>query len=62
MVKTDQRGLKFLLEQRVIQPTKLLGYDFEVLYHPGVENKAADTLSRMPQVELANMVVPRCWM
>ena len=38
LVKTDQRSLKFLLEQRVIQPqyqkliSKLLGYSFEVLY------------------------------
>ena len=38
MVKTDQRSLKFLLEQRVIQPQyqrwieKLTGYSFEVLY------------------------------
>lgn len=40
VVKTDQRSLKFLLKQRVLQPqhqkwiTKLLGYSFEVVYKP----------------------------
>lgn len=54
MIKTYQRALKFLLEQRVIQPQhqkwiyKLLGYDFEVCYQPGRENLAADALSRAP--------------
>lgn len=44
-VKTDQKLLKFLLEQRVIQPqyqkwiAKLFGYSFEVVYNPGWENK-----------------------
>ncbi|XP_050938820.1 uncharacterized protein LOC127148667 [Cucumis melo] len=53
-VKTDQKALKFLLDQRVIQPqyqkwiAKLLGYSFEVVYKPGVENRAADALSRKP--------------
>ncbi|TYK00065.1 transposon Tf2-1 polyprotein isoform X1 [Cucumis melo var. makuwa] len=52
IVKTDQRSLKFLLEQHVIQPqdqkwiAKLLGYSFEVVYKPRLENKATDALSR----------------
>ncbi|KAL4017058.1 hypothetical protein IC575_024732 [Cucumis melo] len=54
VVKTDQKSLKFLLEQRVVQPqnqkwvSKWLGYSFEVVYKPGLENKAVDALSRKP--------------
>ncbi|KAA0041543.1 Transposon Tf2-6 polyprotein [Cucumis melo var. makuwa] len=57
---SDQKALKFLLEQREVQPqfqkwlTKLLGYDFEILYQPGLQNKAADALSKLEQTAELN--------
>ena len=52
-IQTDQRNLKFLLEQRIVTPkqqkwvTNLLGYDYEITYKPGRDNNAADALSRV---------------
>lgn len=52
LVRSDQQSLRFLLDQRVIEPeyqkwvSKLLGYEFEIVYKTGASNKAADALSR----------------
>jgi len=52
IIRTDQKALKFLLEQRVMDEeqqkwvSKLLGYQFEIRYKPRKENTVADALSR----------------
>ncbi|KAA0057348.1 Retrotransposable element Tf2 [Cucumis melo var. makuwa] len=57
---SDKKALKFLLKQREVQPqfqkwlTKLLGYDFEILYQPGLQNKAADALFKLKQTAELN--------
>ena len=50
-IQTDQRSLRYFLEQRIATPeqqkwvAKLLGYDYEIIYQPGCENSTADALS-----------------
>lgn len=65
-VISDQKAFKFLFEQREVQPqfqrwlTKLLWYDFEILYQPRLQNKAANVLSRVSHsVELTMIITPR---
>ncbi|GJS54525.1 ty3-gypsy retrotransposon protein [Tanacetum coccineum] len=63
-VFTDQRSLKHLLTQVVQSPeqykwaSKLLGYDFEVHYKPGKENRVADALSRIEESQLLSLSTP----
>jgi hypothetical protein len=55
-VKTDHDSLKYFLEQRLSSEeqqkwvTKILGYDFEIVYKKGRQNVVADTLSRKDEV------------
>lgn len=54
IIRTDQQSLKYLLEQRITTPlqhtwlTKLLGFDYEIVYKAGKENVVADALFRLP--------------
>ena len=55
LIRTDQKSLKYLLEQRVVEGEhhkwllKLLSYNFNIQYKPGKDNTAADALSRLRQ-------------
>ena len=66
VIRTDQRSLKFLMEQRELSSEcqkwvmKLMGYDCEIQYRPGLENRAADALSHLQSsVSLLTLIVPR---
>ena len=59
IIKTDQQSLVHLDDQRLSTPwqhkalTKLMGLRYRIVYNKGIENKAADALSRIqPQHNL----------
>ncbi|KAA3469922.1 polyprotein [Gossypium australe] len=62
-IKTDYQSLRFLNDQVAITPfqqrwvAKMLGYDFEVIYRKGINNRVADGLSRQPQLEQGYSVI-----
>lgn len=57
VIRTDHQALKYFLTQKVttlLQQkwlTKLLGLDYEIQYKRGIENTAADSLSRRHNVD-----------
>lgn len=63
---TDQKSLKGLLNQVIQTPsqqrwlTKLLGYDYEILYMLGKQNRVADALSRIPETESVYLALSTC--
>lgn len=58
VIRTYHKSLKFLLERRLHNEsqfrwlTKLMGYDYEICYKQGRDNKVADALSRIQGPEL----------
>ncbi|OIV89032.1 hypothetical protein TanjilG_01655 [Lupinus angustifolius] len=62
IVKTDQKSLKFLTDQRLFTEeqfkwaVKLIGMDFEIQFKPGKENQVADALSRREMYAAISLV------
>lgn len=63
IIKTDQKSLKWLLQQRISTPfqvfwlSKLMGFDYEIQYKGGSENIAADALSRVQGSEVLLLAI-----
>ncbi|GJX89621.1 retrotransposon-related protein [Tanacetum coccineum] len=53
VIKTDHVSLKYLLDQRITTPTQMkwipkpMGFDYEVIYKKGSENRAGNALSSL---------------
>lgn len=61
LIRTDQRSLVHLDDQRLTTQwqqkafTKLLGLRYRIIYRKGTENSAADSLSRLPTDDTAEL-------
>lgn len=67
-VYTDHRSSKHLLQQRLTTTdqqcwlAKLMGFQYEVVYKPGTENKVVDALSRqLPSTEFNTISISPYW-
>jgi len=62
IIHIDQKSLKFLQDRRVLgadqfkSTSKLMGFDFEIIYKPGSDNRAADPLSRRMTYSAISMI------
>ncbi|MCH87769.1 putative retroelement pol polyprotein, partial [Trifolium medium] len=62
-IKTDQKSIKHMLDQKLNTPfqqvwvAKLLGFDFDIQYKEGSSNVAADALSRKVGAELLALML-----
>ncbi|KAH7513575.1 hypothetical protein FEM48_Zijuj12G0214800 [Ziziphus jujuba var. spinosa] len=65
IVQTDQRILKFLMEQRITTPTqvrwlpKLMGYQYSIEYKKSKNNCGADALSQQVDITCHAISLPR---
>ncbi|KAL9420023.1 hypothetical protein AB3S75_037736 [Citrus x aurantiifolia] len=63
-VHTDQKNLKYLLEQGITTPAqarwlpKILGYDYKIEYKREPKNQAADSLSRVVEFQFMSISGP----
>lgn len=63
IIKTDQRSIKHILDQKLNTSfqqawvAKLMGFDFEIQYKEGAQNLAADALSRREGAQLLPMMI-----
>ena len=62
-VYTNHKSLRYVLQQWLTTTdqhcwlSKLMGYQFEIIYKPGAENKVVDALSRIEEVQELNSVI-----